>query len=55
MDKTVTMKNKCQAQEKIPQEPKPHFFDPAKETKRQREARLNAIVKKALEGIKQRD
>ena len=37
------------------QEPKPEaeakVFDPAKETKKEREARINAVVKKALEGI----
>ena len=32
-------------------EPKPSFFAPTKETKKEREARLNATVKKALEGI----
>ena len=32
-------------------EQKPYFFDPTKETKKEREARLNAMVKKALEGI----
>jgi hypothetical protein len=36
-------------------EPKPYFFDPTKETKKEREARLNAIVKKALEDIKNRE
>ena len=29
-------------------EPKPYFFDPTKETKKEREARLNAMVKKAI-------
>jgi hypothetical protein len=32
-------------------EPEQYFFDPAKETKKERETRINAIVKKALEGI----
>jgi len=41
--------------EKKVQEPQPSFFVPVKETKKEREARLNAIVKKAIEGIKQRD
>jgi len=32
-------------------EQKPYFFDPTKETKKEREARINAMVKKALKGI----
>jgi hypothetical protein len=43
MRKTVTAKKEP--------EKKPYFFDPKKETKKEREARINAIVKKALEGI----
>jgi hypothetical protein len=37
-------------------EPKPeqYFFDPSKETKKEREARLDTMVKRALEGITQR-
>ena len=34
--------------EKKEPEPKQYFFVPAKETKKEREARLNATVKKAL-------
>jgi len=41
-------------EEKEP-EPKPYSFDPTKETKQERKARINAIVKKALAYIKQRD
>jgi len=37
--------------EKKEPEPEQYFFDPAKETKKEREARLDAMVKKALEGI----
>ena len=37
--------------EKKPPEPKPYFFDPTKETKKEREARINATVKKALESV----
>jgi len=32
-------------------EKKPYSFDPTKEPKKAREARINTIVKKALEGI----
>ena len=42
------------ATEKKPPEPKPDFFDPTKETKKEREARLNAIVKKAVESVTRR-
>jgi hypothetical protein len=35
-------------------EPNPDLFDPTKETKKEREARLNAIVKKALESVTSR-
>ena len=31
------------------------MFDPIKETKEEREARLNAVVKKALKSIRKRD
>ena len=31
------------------------MFDPTKETKEEREARLNAVVKKALKSIRKRD
>jgi len=41
-------------EEKAP-EPKPCLFDPIKETKKGREARINAIVKKALESVTLRD
>ena len=37
--------------EKKSPEPKPYFFDPTRETKKEREARINATVKKALESV----
>ena len=43
------------AQEKKEPEQKQYYFEPAKEIKQERKARINAVVKKALEGIKQRD
>ena len=42
------------APEKKETEKKPSLFDPTKETKKEREARLNAIVKKSLEGVTHR-
>jgi len=44
MRKKATAKKEPEAKAKV--------FDPAKETKKEREARINAIVKRALEGIK---
>jgi len=43
MKKKATAKKEPEAEAKV--------FDPAKETKKEREARINAVVKKALEGI----
>jgi hypothetical protein len=46
------MRKKAQAKKQPEQ--KPYFFDPTKETKKEREARINAMVKKALKNIKRR-
>ena len=43
------------AQAKKTPEEEPFLFDPTKETKEERETRLNAVVKKALKSIRKRD
>ena len=47
---------KKEPEKKMPEEvkepePEQYFFDPTKETKKEREARINAMVKKAFDGI----